>query len=450
MNKILKFDKLKGLLFILTSVYTSNCYLFIKGEYQFAFTMVAVVTFLYTNIMPLVGSNVHTKRLKLCDHGRRCLTTFAYSCLISLLIHIAIAIWLIPSRYTWTEFLYSALICCGTLFVLFWNGIINVYLFSIQLGIKHRIVGILCGLIPIANLIALGKIVKVVKEEVVTEERKYLLNESRKTDKICNTKYPILFVHGVFFRDFKGFNYWGRIPSELEKNGCKVYYGNHQSALSVKDSAKELATRIKSIVNDTGCEKVNIIAHSKGGLDVRYALAKENIREYVASLTTINTPHKGCEFADYLLNKVPKAMQDKIASTYNFSLKQLGDDTPDFMASVNDLTASGVEKINNDIGKENLDNIYCQSFGSILNKATSGKFPLNLSYHFVKHFDGKNDGLVSTKSFPWGENYTLLTVKGNRGISHGDMIDLNRENIRGFDVREFYVQLVSDLKNRNL
>ena len=32
--------------------------------------------------------------------------------------------------------------------------------------------------------------------------------------------------------------------------------------------------------------------------------------------------------------------------------------------------------------------------------------------------------------------------------SHGDMIDLNRENIRGFDVREFYVQLVSDLREK--
>ena len=28
------------------------------------------------------------------------------------------------------------------------------------------------------------------------------------------------------------------------------------------------------------------------------------------------------------------------------------------------------------------------------------------------------------------------------------MIDLNRENIKDFDVREFYVELVSDLKNR--
>ena len=30
------------------------------------------------------------------------------------------------------------------------------------------------------------------------------------------------------------------------------------------------------------------------------------------------------------------------------------------------------------------------------------------------------------------------------------MIDLNRENITGFDIREFYVQLVAGLKNRGL
>ena len=37
---------------------------------------------------------------------------------------------------------------------------------------------------------------------------------------------------------------------------------------------------------------------------------------------------------------------------------------------------------------------------------------------------------------------------GKRGISHGDVIDLSRKNIPGFDVREFYVQLVKDLKER--
>ena len=85
-----------------------------------------------------------------------------------------------------------------------------------------------------------------------------------------------------------------------------------------------------------------------------------------------------------------------------------------------------------------------------MDKASGGKFPLNYSYHLVKYFEGPNDGLVSEQSFAWGEQYKLLTPQTNRGISHGDMIALNRENIDGFDVREFYVQLVSDLKARGL
>lgn len=92
-------------------------------------------------------------------------------------------------------------------------------------------------------------------------------------ERVCATKYPILLVHGVFFRDFKYLNYWGRIPKELEKNGARIYYGNHNSASSVEESAKQLKARILEITKESGCEKVNIIAHSKGGLDVRYMLS---------------------------------------------------------------------------------------------------------------------------------------------------------------------------------
>ena len=68
----------------------------------------------------------------------------------------------------------------------------------------------------------------------------------------------------------------------------------------------------------------------------------------------------------------------------------------------------------------------------------------------AKHFSGENDGLVSEPSFRWGENYILLRPTTKEGISHCDIIDLNKLNIRGFDVREFYVGLVSDLKKRGL
>jgi triacylglycerol lipase len=79
-----------------------------------------------------------------------------------------------------------------------------------------------------------------------------------------------------------------------------------------------------------------------------------------------------------------------------------------------------------------------------------GRFPLNISYRYVKGFDGENDGLVGESSFKWGEKYTLLRTDGKRGISHGDMIDLNRENIKDFDVRAFYTDLVADLRKRGL
>lgn len=332
--------------------------------------------------------------------------------------------------------------------IVFWSGIIRLYLSSTQIRIKWRIIGAICGMIPIVNLFILFHMLKLAFNEVAVENEKVILNRARAKDKICETKYPLLMVHGVFFRDYKLLNYWGRIPEELERNGATIFYGKQESALSVEESAEQLVDRIRQVLKKTGAEKVNIIAHSKGGLDSRYAISKLGMDDYVASLTTINTPHRGCEFADYLLNVIPKAQQNTIAAAYNSAAKKIGDDDPDFMAAVNDLTASACKKRNEEVLDS--DKVLYFSYGSCLEKPEGGRFPLNMTNGFVKHFDGRNDGLVGEKSFEWGESFTLLENKNNRGISHGDMIDLNRENIKGFDVREFYVQLVAGLKDRGL
>lgn len=328
--------------------------------------------------------------------------------------------------------------------ILFWIGIIIVYINCNQLGIRWRVLGILFGLIPIVHLIMLGKIIKTADDEVKYESGKIKLDEQRKNLQVCKTKYPILMVHGVFFRDFEQLNYWGRIPQELIDNGATIFYGEHNSASPVAKSGEELARRIKDIKAQTGCEKVNVIAHSKGGLDMRYAIAKCGAYEDVASLTTINTPHRGCEFADFLLEKIPEAQQKAVAAAYNAGAEKLGDINPDFIGAVTDLTHSVCMKRNEEV----LDRpeVFYQSVGSIQTNPMSGRFPLNMSYLLVKAFDGRNDGLVGEKSFPWGSGFQMLIPKGSRGISHGDMIDLNRENIAEFDVREFYVNLVSDLK----
>ena len=408
---------------------------------------VLVVFFLFMNLAGTMNHGVSRMRFRICSHGAVLLLAFELSIGICLIYHIVLAFLTIPDSYM--TLIWSLLVCILVEATVFWNGMICVYLTSVQMGITQRFIGLMCGMIPYVNIVAMNVIIGTVLREVQVEGQKSKVNRARKKQKICKTKYPILMVHGVFFRDAKYFNYWGRIPRELEENGATVYYGDHQSADAIANSARELVQRMKQIAEETGCEKFNIIAHSKGGLDCRYAIAKLNAEQYVASLTTINTPHRGCVFADQLLQKISKSTQRRVAKRYNKTMRALGDPNPDFLAAVNDLTASACEKFNQEITYVP-EHIYCQSVGSLMKKAHGGKFPLNLSYRLAKYYDGENDGLVGVNSFSWGEKYTLLRPKRKQGISHSDMTDLTRRNLKDFDVREFYVQLVSDLRERGL
>ncbi|MBE5957898.1 MAG: triacylglycerol lipase [Lachnospiraceae bacterium] len=406
--------------------------------------IITLVLFVVICIIPSVFNlKIEKGKLRQTAQGNEMLIIFFYATVLTILYSVPgfLGLYKVTGLKLWIN---NSIIAFVILAIAFWNGMLRVYFTSTQLGIRYRLIGALVGWIPILHLIALGKIIKVTGEEVRVEHVKNVLNERRKKQQICKTKYPILLVHGIFFRDSNLLNYWGRIPDELIKNGATIFYGNQQSAASVEDCGIELTNKIKEIINKTGAEKVNIIGHSKGGLDSRYAISIAGAAPYVASLTTINTPHRGCEFAEYLLKEIPENQQKMIANAYNATLKKLGDPNPDFMEGVTDLTTSNCEK-NNNLMKD-VEGVYYQSVGSILNVSRGGRFPLNLTTNFVKYFDGPNDGLVGVNSFEWGENYQLITVKGNRGISHGDMIDLNRENFDEFDVREFYVQLVNGLK----
>ena len=389
------------------------------------------------------------RNIRICDIGTKILEFF----LVTSTALVISAVWFGPISHTWNflanpvGWLAAGIAIFLIEFVLFWIGIIMVYTSSVQLGVKKRIIGALCGWIPFVNLFMLTGIIRTCRQEVAVERNLAKRDRERAEQQVCKTKYPLLLVHGVFFRDFDHFNYWGRIPAELEKNGATIYYGEHNSAASVNDSALELEKRIKEIVEQTGCGKVNIIAHSKGGLDSRTAIATTSARQYVASLTTINTPHRGCEFADYLLGEISPKQQEMIAKQYNTVAAKLGDKNPDFLAAVYDLTSEKCRERNEIIHDD--PDIYYQSVGSVMNEASSGQFPLNFTYRLVKYFDGENDGLVGIDSFNWGSSLQMVRLeKKGRGISHGDMIDLNRENLKGLDIREIYVQLVSDLRER--
>ena len=75
--------------------------------------------------------------------------------------------------------------------VVFWNGMIRIYLTSEQLGIKWRVIGAVCGMIPVVNLVVLGKILRLTMGEIAFENDKVRLNRERNKEQICKTRIAV-------------------------------------------------------------------------------------------------------------------------------------------------------------------------------------------------------------------------------------------------------------------
>lgn len=323
------------------------------------------------------------------------------------------------------------------------SGIIRISLNARQLKFKNYFSLICFWWLPAVNIFVIRKFYKIAGREYIVESNRIELENARAENEICRTKYPVILVHGIFFRDWQFFNYWGRVPAALIRNGANIYYGKQQSSSSVAGSAEEIRRTILKVIEETGAEKVNIIAHSKGGLDSRYAISRLGMDKYVATLTTINTPHKGCDMVDYLLNKIPSSIVSFISKRYNGIFSKLGDENPDFMAGIHDLSAVRAEKYDEEMPDSPF--VSYRSVMTVMRSASSAGFPLNIGYRMIKKLNGENDGLVWERSAVHGD-YRLIRPESKRGISHGDVIDLNREDITGFDVREFYVDILFRLR----
>jgi len=71
---------------------------------------------------------------------------------------------------------------------------------------------------------------------------------------------------------------------------------------SVADNAKDLKAKIAAFLKPLKAKKVNIIAHSKGGLDAQMVAKITDPAEFkVLSLSTLSTPHRGSVVADLQL-----------------------------------------------------------------------------------------------------------------------------------------------------
>lgn len=233
-----------------------------------------------------------------------------------------------------------------------------------------------------------------------------------------STRYPIILVHGVGFRDW-GSLYWGRIADALRAQGARVYFGTQDAWGAVEDNAQVLLDRVREVVAQEGCGKVNIIAHSKGGLDSRYMISVLGGADMVASLTTVSTPHRGSETMDWLL-RMPKPIMKIMAFFVNLWFRLLGDKKPQFERVCHQFSTHGAAQLN-EIMHDAPEVEYASVCGTM--KRAEHDLLMLLPYLVVRAHDGANDGLVGCENAKWGK---FLGVWD--GYSHLDEIDLRRRN----------------------
>jgi len=265
----------------------------------------------------------------------------------------------------------------------------------------------------------------------------------------CSTRYPILLLHGAGFRDSERFCYWGRIPKALKERGAVIYYGNQDARSSVEYNAAVVKANLERILDETGCEKVNIIAHSKGGLEARYMISSLGCAAQVASLTTVATPHRGSETVDQLCRLPDSAFKITAFFADRFSLL-LGDEEPDFYTVGRAFGTENMAAFN----EQNPDapGVYYQSYAGVM-QGPSSDVIVSLPNLLVERIEGENDGLVTPSSAMWGNFRGIVRGATGQGISHADEVDMRRRNIPCVfgdetlsDIRQVYIGIVEELK----
>ncbi|MGI9066532.1 MAG: lipase family alpha/beta hydrolase [Pyrinomonadaceae bacterium] len=196
-----------------------------------------------------------------------------------------------------------------------------------------------------------------------------------------------LVSHGIQIQTDQ-LHYFRGIRTYLEDDGFDVHHTNVSFAKGLESRANDLKRQIEDIINSTRTDKVHIIAHSMGGLDSRFMIAKLGMADRVASLTTIGTPHFGSSFADAGV---------KEGGTELIALVSRAIDIRGF----EDLTSDSCKRFNDSTGKAEAKNsVFYQTYSSAEDRARVFTF-LQPSWDVINIEEGDNDGLVSVRSQAW-------------------------------------------------
>jgi triacylglycerol esterase/lipase EstA (alpha/beta hydrolase family) len=124
-------------------------------------------------------------------------------------------------------------------------------------------------------------------------------------------RHPVVLLHGLAMNRTN----WVWLGRRLARRGLGPLYGTtYFSPQRVSRSARHLRGFIERVCAREDAPKVDIVAHSLGGVVARYYVERLGGDERVHRLVTIATPHRGTEMAR--LGLVPSAREMRAGSDF--------------------------------------------------------------------------------------------------------------------------------------
>ena len=251
------------------------------------------------------------------------------------------------------------------------------------------------------------------------------------------TKYPIILAHGIFMKP-RFFRVFKHIKRKLKKAGYSVYIADTDGVGTLENNALMLKEQIEKILDAENAEKINIIAHSKGGLESIYMIKNLNMAGKVASLTTLCTPYKGSAVASFV-NSLPTFLLNIFVCFCNLFYKILGDKKPDSRTALKGLDTRFIPETTE---LDSSLSIYFQSYSCSMKRAISDPV---LSIPFListKREKDLSDGMVSQGSARFA-NYKGDCI--DESISHNEIVCYMTRPKKKAKVVNFYITLCETL-----
>lgn len=244
-------------------------------------------------------------------------------------------------------------------------------------------------------------------------------------------KHPVVLIHGASMGGawlrigpLHFGHYWQFIPEFIEANGNQVGVAQ----LSSNSAIAERALILKDfLAKKFPGKKVNLVAHSLGGLDARF-LASVLKSDQIASITGIATPHYGSPLADWAYDEMERqGFWYWFMRFFNYDLRYrrfLPELRTDYMTNTFNQKVPDAKGV---------------KYYSVLTWGEPGTWSLSpmlyVPYWYTKKFaadlastplgrrlgidtDQRNDGLVPLRTQVWGETIAELPLDHLAQINH--------------------------------